>query len=78
MPPKKKPTTSPAKKKTEKFEPQAESAAPLDEPRVYTADIYVADKLVSSVSLKAGSAGAAQIASYRLIKVKINESNSKK
>jgi hypothetical protein len=44
---------------------------PSEEPRVYTADIYVDGHIVSSVSLKAGSEGAAQIATYKLIKVKV-------
>jgi len=43
-----------------------------EEPRLFVADIYVSGNLVSSVTLKAGNESAAQIASYRLIKVKIN------
>jgi hypothetical protein len=58
--------------KTPKKKPiQPAKKAESEEPRVFTADIYVSKKLVSSVSLKAGSAGAAQVVAYRLIKVKV-------
>lgn len=42
-----------------------------EKPQLFTADIYVDKKIVSSVSVKAASAGAAQIACMRLIKVKV-------
>jgi hypothetical protein len=63
MPTKKKPEPPAKTSKTPKTSPE--------EPRLYTADIYVDGHIVSSVSLKAGSDGAAQIAVFRLIKVKV-------
>ena len=66
------PEQTPGKTFKDTETPKTEVTEP-EKPRLYTADIKVSGKLVSSVSLKAGSKGAAQIAAFRLIKVEIKK-----
>jgi len=47
--------------------------AETDEPRVFTADIYVSKKLVSSISLKAANRTAAMLAVNKMINVEVKK-----
>jgi hypothetical protein len=55
------PPKTPAKKK----------APEPEKPQVFTADIYVSKRLVSSVSLKAANRTAAMLAINKMINVKV-------
>ena len=75
MPTKKKPSQT---AKQESLKPkQKDTATPkmtapeLEQPAVFAADIYVDDRIVSSVSLKAANRTAAMLAINKMINVKV-------